>query len=284
MNNQNYCPNCGSELNGSNYCPNCGANANVANNGQLQNTVGNAISSILGAGDSILSKYMFREEKWWQVCLLSIVSAGGYGCYYRYRQLKEIRTIETRQQVENKIPFFLYLLLFYASATIAGIVLEVIYYKKVLAVAKDAFDIDLKPRSAYIYAVLMYVPIFSWYLNVKNHNKVIALYNEGINPRQGAQRQTVDEYYKNKGSAQQRTVDYQKKGYIKKDTGTKDVVTQEYVKKNEAQYAAHSNHTTDFANDNLSTNSNVSDVYTPVNPNEITPDDDIISAIADDLD
>ena len=284
MNNQNYCPNCGSKLNGSNYCPNCGANANATNNGQLQSTVGNAISSIFGAGDTILSKYMFREEKWWQVMLLSMVTAGGYGVYYWYRQMREIKTIETRQQVENKIPFILFLLLYYASATIAGFVFVVIYYKRLVTVAKEAFDVDLKPKNAYVYSVLMYVPFYSWYLSVKNHNKVIALYNEGINPGQGAQRQTVDEYYQNKGGGKQRTTDYQKKGYIKKDIGTKDVVTQEYVKKNEVQYAASSNHTMDFANDNLSTNSNVSDVYAPVNPNEITPDDDIISAIADDLD
>lgn len=285
MNNQNYCPNCGSELNGSNYCPNCGANANASKNGQsVQNAVGNTISSILGTGDSILSKYMFREEKWWQVMLLSMVTAGGYGVYYWYRQMREIKTIETRRQVENKIPFILFLLLYYASATIAGFVFVVIYYKRLVTVAKETFDVDLKPKNAYVYSLLMYVPFYSWYLSVKNHNKIIALYNDEKNPGQRAQRQTVDEYYKNNGNAQKRTIDYQKNDYIKKDTGTKDVVTQEHVKNNEVQCTVYSNNTTDSADDYSSINSNVSDVYTPVNPNEIIPDDDIISAIAGDLD
>lgn len=117
-----------------------------------------------------------------KLALLSIVTAGGYGVYYWYRQMKEVETIEINQMhksVDKNIPFILFLLLYYLSATIAGFVFVVIYYQRLVVVAKEVYDIDLKPKDAFIYALLMYVPIYSWYLSVKNHNKVIAMYNYG---------------------------------------------------------------------------------------------------------
>lgn len=223
MNNQKYCPNCGAEINVNDYtCSNCGTSIRGLNENKNQNSASNLFSRIVDAGNSLFSQYMFREEEWWLVMLLSIVTAGGYGIYYWYRQMIEVKTIEMHQQVENKFPFLLFLLLYYASATIAGFVFVVIYYQRLVAVAKEAFDIDLKPGNAYVYAILMYVPVYSWYLSVKNHNKVIALYNDSINHSQGAQRQTVNQFY----NTQSKSTNSQQKQYANQNILTNDIVTQ----------------------------------------------------------
>ena len=101
----------------------------------------------------------------------------------------------------------------------------IIYYKRLVNVAKEAFNIDLKPRNAVVYSLLMYIPFYSWYLSVKNHNKVIGLYNECINSGTGEKRQTIEEYYRKKGLQPGSGGTSEPDGrFVKKDTGTKDVV------------------------------------------------------------
>lgn len=182
MNNQKYCPNCGAEMNVNNdYCSNCGTSITGAN--QTQKSVSDVISDIVDQGNAFFSKYMFKEETWWQVMLLSIITLGGFGVYYWYRQMKEIELIEINQmnkQVDRDISFIWFLLLYYVSATIAGFVFVIVYYKRLVTVAKELYGINLNPKSAIIYSILMYVPVYSWYLSVKNHNKVIAMYKHSV--------------------------------------------------------------------------------------------------------
>lgn len=151
---------------------------NYGTNNAVENPVDKIMTGVMSEANSILSRFEFKEEKWWLVMLLSIITGGTYGCYYRYRQLKEIKTIEANQQVENRIPFILYLLLYFMSGTIAGIVLEIIYYKRLTTLAYDLYNTKLKPRTVIGYLLVIYLPIISWYVNVNNHNKVISLYKE----------------------------------------------------------------------------------------------------------
>lgn len=144
---------------------------NTSNNNETNQT--SLIDTQLGG--VALSQFMFREQVWWRNLLLSIVTAGGYKVFMWYREYIEVRVIESRSQVKKKIPFILLLLLFYATGTLAGFVFMVMYYKKLINVSEQ-FGLHLKPKNAYIYSLMMYIPFYSFYLNVKNHNAVTKAY------------------------------------------------------------------------------------------------------------
>ena len=123
-------------------------------------------------GENPMRKTMFKQEVWWQVMLLSMITLGIYGVYYWYRQYKEISIIESGDPNANPIPFVLYALAVYLSGSIMLLVFIYLYYKKVLDTAYK-FGLKLRPTNAFVYALLMYVPFYSWYLSVSNHNKIL---------------------------------------------------------------------------------------------------------------
>lgn len=121
---------------------------------------------------------MFKKQEWWKVFLLSIVTGGVYCTYYWYAIYRDVNKMENNSEESNSIPYILYLLLDIFTGSLAGLVFMMIYYKKACAIAEKN-SITLKPRSAIIYALIMYIPILSFVVLVKNHNKLIDAYEKG---------------------------------------------------------------------------------------------------------
>lgn len=121
---------------------------------------------------------MFKKQEWWKVFLLSVVTGGLYCTYYWYSIYRDVNRMENNSGESNLIPYILYLLLDIFTGSIAGFIFMIIYYKKACAIAEKN-SVILKPRTAIIYALIMYVPIVSFVVLVKNHNKLIDAYEKG---------------------------------------------------------------------------------------------------------
>ncbi len=121
---------------------------------------------------------MFKKQEWWKVFLLSVVTGGLYCTYYWYAIYRDVNKMENNSEESNSVSYILYLLLDIFTGSLAGLVFMMIYYKKACAIAKKN-SITLKPRSVIIYALIMYVPILSFVVLVKNHNKLIDAYEKG---------------------------------------------------------------------------------------------------------
>lgn len=132
----------------------------------------------------IFSKFMFCEMKWGIMLLLSVITAGGIKTFMWYKELLELSIIENKEKMNKKylnIPYLiLFIVLFYASGTLAGIAYMMIYYKKLQSISSE-YGISLKIKSSLFYALIMYIPVFSFYLHYKYHNQVIRCYNERKN-------------------------------------------------------------------------------------------------------
>ena len=272
MNNSKQCPQCGETCTHNDYCENCGYQFQPV--GNLVNQVGSGINNIVGAGSSLLSKFMFKEQVWWQNLLLSIVTAGAYKTYIWYREYAEVRTIKTRKQVENKIPFILFLLLYYASATIAGFVFMAMYYKRLTAVVEDIYEEAVNPKNAFLYSLLMYVPIYSFYLNAKNHNKLLQLYNADI-------KQENRQAKKEMQQSEQAVSGFDNRSFLTTAKRTPEAVKSTAVT---AAPAVDERNSTQKSVENVVKVNSDTDKYVPVSLDDISPKEEDIVSVANNFD
>lgn len=121
---------------------------------------------------------MFKKQEWWKVFLLSVATGGIYCTYYWYSIYRDVIKMENNGEDNGVMSYILYLLLDICTGSIAGFVFMILYYKKACAVA-DKNSVTLKPKSALVYALIMYIPVVSFIVLVKNHNKVIEAYENG---------------------------------------------------------------------------------------------------------
>lgn len=121
---------------------------------------------------------MFKKQEWWKVFLLSVVTGGIYCTYYWYSIYRDVVRMENNSEENGVMSYILYLLLDICTGSIAGFVFMIMYYKKACEIA-NRNSVELRPRSAFVYALIMYIPVVSFIVLVKNHNKVIDAYEKG---------------------------------------------------------------------------------------------------------
>ena len=123
---------------------------------------------------------MLKERNWVEVLLLSLVSGGLYTTYIWFAEFRDIVYIESNGKETKETPFIVYLLLFLFTGSLYGFVLMIIYQKKAVSIG-DNCGIKIKPRSGFLYALIMYIPIISFVIGINNHNKLVKSYKENLN-------------------------------------------------------------------------------------------------------
>lgn len=121
---------------------------------------------------------MFKKQEWWKVFLLSVLTGGLYCTYYWYAIYRDVNKMESNSEESHTIHYILYLLLDIFTGSVSGFIFMIIYYKKACAIA-ETNSVTLRPKSALVYALIMYIPILSFVILVKNHNKLIDAYENG---------------------------------------------------------------------------------------------------------
>ncbi len=112
----------------------------------------------------------------WAMCwLLSMLTCGVYTAYIVFAEICDLKTMDDDTEDNYTLHLVLFCLLFVCTASIAGFIAFWIYQKKAVELGKR-YNISIRPRSGFIYSLLMYVPVFSYWLNVKNHNALIEAY------------------------------------------------------------------------------------------------------------
>lgn len=122
---------------------------------------------------------MFKTRNWALCWLLSLVTCGLYTAYLVYAEICELKAMDEETEENRTLHIVLFCLLFVCTASIAGFIAFWIYHKKAVELGKK-YGVKLKPRSGFIYSLLMYVPVFSYWLNIRNHNALITAYRNSF--------------------------------------------------------------------------------------------------------
>lgn len=122
---------------------------------------------------------MLTKRNWAMCWLLSMITGGIYTAYIVFVEICDLKAMDDDTEENYTLHLVLFCLLFVCTASIAGFVAFWIYQKKAVELGKK-YNLDLKPRSGFIYALIMYVPILSYWINIKNHNALIDAYQNSL--------------------------------------------------------------------------------------------------------
>ena len=127
---------------------------------------------------------MIEERNWLKDLALSIGTCGIYTTWIWFCQFRAIDRIsdnlDAKEDTKDKLlPFIIFFILEICSGTLYGFILMIMYRKKAVKLC-DGYNVKTRPRSPFIYALLMYVPIYSFYIDAKEYNKLIREYNNRL--------------------------------------------------------------------------------------------------------
>lgn len=122
---------------------------------------------------------MLKERNWIIVWLLSMATGGIYTSYLIFIQLQDLKAMDEDREKNYLLHLILFCLLFVFTFSLSGFIAFWIYQRKAVKFGKD-FGVNIRPHSGFIFALLSYVPIFSYWLVVNNHNKLISSYKKSI--------------------------------------------------------------------------------------------------------
>lgn len=122
---------------------------------------------------------MLKTRNWAMCWMLSLVTGGLYTAYLVYAELFDLRVMDDETEENRTLHIVLFCLLFVCTASLAGFIAFWIYQKKAVELGKK-YGLNLKPRSGFVYSILMYVPVVSYLINVQNHNKLITAYKNSL--------------------------------------------------------------------------------------------------------
>ena len=127
---------------------------------------------------------MLEERNWLKDLALSIATCGVYATWIWFCQFRAIDKISSSKNPDEKLkdkllPFIIFFVLELCTGTLYGFILMIMYRKKHIQLC-DSYNIKTRPRSGFIYALLMYIPFFSFYLDAKEYNKLIREYNKSL--------------------------------------------------------------------------------------------------------
>lgn len=112
------------------------------------------------------------KRDWKKLFLYGILTAGLYNWYVIYCMQNDIKLME-KQTKQNTGNFALFFLLSVCTGSLFAFFACYTYHKKALALAK-AYNIELAIKSPLVFAfIAMYIPIISYMIPIKNHNKLI---------------------------------------------------------------------------------------------------------------
>lgn len=115
------------------------------------------------------------KRDWKKIWFLGILTAGVYNWYIVYCMHSDITKMEEDAN-KNTMNSVLFLLLSFCTGSLFAFVESYVYYKKALALA-ETYKIKLSLKSPLIYAfIVMYVPVLSYMIPIKDHNKLIDAY------------------------------------------------------------------------------------------------------------
>ncbi|MGN0534638.1 MAG: DUF4234 domain-containing protein [Eubacterium sp.] len=122
---------------------------------------------------------MLTKRNWAMCWLLSMITGGIYTAYIVFVEICDLKAMDDDTEENYTLHLVLFCLLFVCTASIAGFIAFWIYQKKAVELGKK-YNLNLKPRSGFIYALIMYVPILSYWINIKNHNALIDAYQNSL--------------------------------------------------------------------------------------------------------
>ncbi|MBO5065991.1 MAG: DUF4234 domain-containing protein [Clostridia bacterium] len=115
------------------------------------------------------------KRDWKKIWILGIITGGVYNWYVIWCMYNDIKKMEN-QTNNNNMNFVLYLLLSVCTGSLFAFFVCYTYHKKALALAKT-YNVEISIKSPVIFAlVAMYLPIISYMIPIKNHNKLIEGY------------------------------------------------------------------------------------------------------------
>ena len=115
------------------------------------------------------------KRDWKKIWLLGIITGGLYNWYIVFCMYNDIRKMES-QTKQSDSSIVLFFLLSLCTGSLFAFFVSYAYHKKALALAK-AYNIKLSIKSPFVFAVIvMYIPIISYMIPIKNHNKLIDAY------------------------------------------------------------------------------------------------------------
>ena len=107
-----------------------------------------------------------------------MVTAGIYKLIMWYKEYKQVKSAEIGYDDTSTFKLVLFIILYYFSAGLAGFIFMYKYYKHLLNACQNRFGVKISPQSPFLYAIIMYIPFFSFYYNAKKHNEFVVIYNE----------------------------------------------------------------------------------------------------------
>lgn len=131
---------------------------------------------------SNLGGYTMIKRDWKKIWILGILTGGIYNWYIIYCMQNDIKKMEnqTKQSESNA---FLFFLLSICTGSLFAFFVCYAYHKKALSLAK-AYNIKLSVNSPLVFAfITMYIPVISYMIPIKNHNKLIDAYESNYNYR-----------------------------------------------------------------------------------------------------
>lgn len=112
------------------------------------------------------------KRDWKKIWILGILTGGLYNCYIIYCMYEDIKKME-KQTNQNSMNIVLFFLLTICTGSLFAFFACYSYHKKALALA-ESYNIELTINSPFIFALIaMYVPVISYMIPIKNHNKLI---------------------------------------------------------------------------------------------------------------
>lgn len=125
---------------------------------------------------------MLTKRNWAMCWLLSMITCGIYTAYIVFVEICDLKAMDDDTEKNNTLHLVLFCLLFVCTASLAGFIAFWIYQKKAVELGKK-YNVNIKPRSGFIYALIMYIPILSYWVNIRNHNALIDAYQNSLNNR-----------------------------------------------------------------------------------------------------
>ncbi|MGN0468527.1 MAG: DUF4234 domain-containing protein [Acutalibacteraceae bacterium] len=111
------------------------------------------------------------KRDWKKVFLMEILTGGLYTLYVVYCMHNDIEEME-KQTNKKQMNVIIYFLLCVCTGSLFAFIYAYSYHKRALALAKS-YNVKLAIKSPLLFALVMYVPVVSFMVMIKNHNKLI---------------------------------------------------------------------------------------------------------------